>query len=63
MALIAANGFLVAVEFAVVSVGERRARLEQMAVQGNKLAGPFVSLLDWLTDWTLRLIKQEPLEG
>ena len=181
LALVAANGFFVAVEFAVVSVGERRTRLEQMASQGNtgalralrdllsdpdriiaaaqvgitiaslaigargertvtllvepylksgvhlaqlyldpalvawlpglvgvlgtlislgsitivhtvlgeqvpktiairhaegasialvrpmnlfiKLAGPFVSLLDWLTDRTLRLIKQEPLEG
>lgn len=38
MALVAVNGFFVAVEFAVVSVGERRARLEQMAVQGNKEA-------------------------
>jgi len=28
-----------------------------------RLAGPFVSLLDWLTDRTLRLIGQEPLEG
>jgi len=38
LALVAANGFFVAVEFAVVGVGERRARLEQMAAQGNKEA-------------------------
>lgn len=43
VALVAANGFFVAVEFAVVSVGERRARLEQMAAQGNKGAGRALS--------------------
>ncbi len=48
MALIAANGFFVAVEFAVVSVGERRARLEQMAAQGN--IGAIRVLSDFLGD-------------
>lgn len=48
VALVAANGFFVAVEFAVVSVGERRARLEQMAAQGNKGAGRALS--DLLSD-------------
>jgi CBS domain containing-hemolysin-like protein len=33
LALVAANGFFVAVEFAVVSVGERRARLENPGQQ------------------------------
>jgi putative hemolysin len=33
--LVFANGFFVAVEFAVVSVGERRTRLEQMVAQGD----------------------------
>ncbi|GAB4529990.1 MAG: hemolysin family protein [Anaerolineae bacterium] len=48
LALVAANGFFVAVEFAVVSVGERRARLEQMATQGN--AGARRVLSDLLRD-------------
>jgi putative hemolysin len=48
MALIAANGFFVAVEFAVVSVGERRARLEQMVAQGNAAARRVLS--DLLSD-------------
>lgn len=48
MALVAANGFFVAVEFAVVSVGERRARLEQMVAQGN--AGARRVLADLLSD-------------
>jgi putative hemolysin len=48
LALVAANGFFVAVEFAVVSVGERRARLEQMVTQGN--AGARRVLNDFLGD-------------
>jgi putative hemolysin len=45
LALVAANGFFVAVEFAVVSVGERRTRLEQMAIQGNASARRVLSNL------------------
>jgi CBS domain containing-hemolysin-like protein len=48
MALVAANGFFVAVEFAVVGVGERRTRLEQMAMQGD--AGARRALDDLLSD-------------
>jgi putative hemolysin len=48
LALVAANGFFVAVEFAVVGVGERRARLERMAVQGNK--GAHRVITDMLSD-------------
>lgn len=45
LALVATNGFFVAVEFAVVSVGERRTRLEQMAVRGNAGARRVLSSL------------------
>lgn len=43
LVLVFANGFFVAVEFAVVSVGERRTRLEQMVVQGNTGARRVIS--------------------
>ncbi len=48
IALVAANGFFVSVEFAVVSVGERHARLQQMVAQGNRGARRVLS--DLLSD-------------